>query len=176
MLKIKILFLNKTLLKNIIFFFCFLILSLLAPLFHFQLFTGPIVNSALFLAALTLPIEWAIMLGLLPSLMALSVGTLPAVLAPMIPFIMTSNAILILAFTFLRKKTFLGSIFLASFLKFVFLFSTSSIVLNLIAQKNIAQKISQMLSWPQLLTALAGGLIAWLIWFVFLKQRSSGSI
>jgi len=39
-------------------------------------------------------------------------------------------------------------------------------VMNLILKKELALKVSTMMSWPQLLTALLGGLIAYL----FLKS------
>ena len=54
----------------------------------------------------------------------------------------------------------------ASFLKFIFLAAASSIVIDLLLKKEIAQKVAMMMSWPQFLTALGGGLIAYL----FLKS------
>jgi len=39
-------------------------------------------------------------------------------------------------------------------------------VMNLIPKKELALKVSTMMSWPQLLTALLGGLIA----FIFKKH------
>jgi hypothetical protein len=137
-----------------------------APLFHSQPITGPIVNATLFISVILLGTQGAILVGLIPSLIALSVGTLPPVLAPMIPFIMLGNVILILAFNYLRNKNYWLAVVGASFLKFLFLLSTSSIVINLLLKKEIASKVAMMMSWPQLLTALFGGLIAYL----FLKK------
>mgnify|MGYP001612116452 FL=1 len=94
MTQTKIFVLNKSL----AIFAGLLFVSLVAPLFHFQPITGPIVNAMLFLGAVLLPIEYALMLCMLPSLAALSFGALPVVLAPMIPFIMFSNAILVVVF------------------------------------------------------------------------------
>ncbi|TSD05139.1 MAG: [Fe] hydrogenase subunit HymD [Parcubacteria group bacterium Athens0714_12] len=104
----------------------------------------------------------AILIGLIPSLIALSTGLLPPVLAPMIPFIMAGNTILILTFSYLKEKNFWLGVISASFLKFIFLFSASSIVINLLLKKEIAAKVALMMSWPQLLTALSGGLLAYL--------------
>ncbi len=132
-----------------------------APLFHYQPVTGPIVNATLFIAAATLGPQRAILIGLIPSMIALSAGLLPAVLAPMIPFIMLSNAILIMTFSALKKKNYWLNIAIGSTLKFLFLFTTSSIVINLLIKKEIAQQVALILSWPQLLTALAGGVIAY---------------
>lgn len=176
-MQLKTLVLQKPLIVQLTTFAILLTIAIVAPLFHFQPITGPIVNATLFLGTLLLPIEYALMLCLLPSLVALSVGALPAVLAPMIPFIMVSNTILVVVFSegvqLLRShspkelnslhslRLFLAVIF-ASVLKFLFLFSTSYIIIHLIAQQPIAQKAAQMMSWPQLITALLGGAIAYL--------------
>lgn len=138
-------------------------IATIAPLFHNQPITGPIVNAALFLGVIFVGAQNAVLIGLIPSLIALSVGLLPSPLAPMVPFIMLSNTILILAFGYLREKNFWLGVVSASILKFLFLYSTSFVVVNLIAQKPIAEKAAQMLSLPQLLTALAGGIIAFLV-------------
>lgn len=139
----------------------------LAPLTgHQQLVTGPIVNATLFISAALLGAQAAILVGLIPSLVALSAGLLPAVLAPMVPFIMMGNTILVLAFNLLRKKNYWLAVVLASFLKFIFLAATSSLVIDLLLKKEVAQKVALMMNWPQLLTALAGGVIA----FLFLKS------
>ncbi len=160
-MQIKILALNKPKIISLVYFSALLAVSIIAPLFHFQPITGPVVNACLFIAAALLGIQAGIMLGLLPSLIALSIATLPAPLAPMVPFIMVSNAILVVSFAYLKEKNFFLGIISASILKYLFLFSTSYIVIHLIAQKPIAQKAAQMMSWPQLATALLGGLIAY---------------
>ena len=96
-------------------------IAVLVPAFiHIQAITGPIVNATLFLAAVLLAPEIAILVGLLPSLIALSSGLLPAPLTPMIPFIMVGNTILILVFHHSRKRNFWLGIGLSSLLKFLF--------------------------------------------------------
>ena len=140
-------------------------IATLAPLFQYQAITGPIVNATLFISTILLGIQAGILVGLAPSLIALSVGLLPATLAPMIPFIMAGNTILVIIFNYLREKNYWLAVMGASLLKFIFLFSTSSIVINLLLKKEIASKVAIMMSWPQLLTALAGGLIT----YCFLK-------
>ncbi len=131
------------------------------PLFHYQPVTGPVVNATLFIAAAILGPQAAILVGLVPSLIALSAGLLPPVLAPMIPFIMMSNAILIVTFSGLGKQNYWLKMGIASVLKFLFLFATSTIVIDLLIQKEIAEKVALMMSWPQLVTAIAGGAIAY---------------
>ncbi len=139
--------------------------AMIVPLFHQQMITGPIVNATLFVATAVLGVSGGILVGLIPSVVALSAGLLPPVLAPMIPFIMLSNTIMVLAFYFLKEKNYWTGMITSSILKFVFLYSTSAVVINLLLQKEVAAQVSLMMSWPQLLTALAGGCLA----YIFIK-------
>jgi hypothetical protein len=140
-------------------------IAIVAPFFHQQFITGAIVNATLFIAVMTLGLEKAIIVGLVPSIVALSTGTLPGVLAPMIPYIMIGNTILVFGFNWLKNKSYWLAIVSSSLLKFLFLFSMSSVMVSLVVKKEIAGSIATMMSWPQLVTALSGGLLA----FVFLK-------
>ncbi|MFH1533314.1 MAG: ECF transporter S component [Nitrospirota bacterium] len=159
--KTSTLTINKVNILSIIKFAALIGVATIVPLFHFQPVTGPIVNATLFIAAATLGAQSAILVGLIPSIIALSSGLLPPVLAPMIPFIMLSNAILIMTYSHLAKQNYWLNIALASTIKFLFLFATSSVVINLLLQKEIADTVALMMSWPQLVTALAGGIIAY---------------
>lgn len=136
-------------------------IATIVPLFHQQAITGPIVNATLFVAALMLGSRLAIFVGLIPSVIALSVGTLPAPLAPMVPYIMLSNALLILSFGALREKNYWMAVAVASFLKFAFLFASSSVVIGLLMKQELAQSVAAMMSYPQFLTALLGGVLAY---------------
>lgn len=139
-------------------------IAVLLPAFiHSQAITGPIVNATLFLATFFFSPHIAILLGLLPSLVALATGLLPAPFAPMIPFIMTGNSILILVFYYLKNKNFWLGILSASLVKFLFLFSTSSFVIGLLLKKELAKNVALMMSWPQLITAFLGGVIAYFV-------------
>ena len=147
-------------------FVTLLSIATIAPLFHQQWVTGPIVNAMFLIAVVLLGTQTAIILALLPSTIALSVGLLPAILAPMIPFIIISNVILILGFSYLKEKDFWSGIIVGSVLKFIFLWSTSFVVINLLLKQELATKVSAMMSWPQLATALIGGVLA----YIFLKS------
>ena len=128
---------------------------------HNQFITGPIVNAVLFIAAVILGAGNAILIGLVPSVVALVSGLLPAPLAPMVPFIMISNAILVWTFSYFRKINFGSGVIVASLVKYAFLYGTSIIVVNLISNHNIAAKAAAtMMAWPQIVTALIGGVIA----------------
>ncbi len=147
-------------------FVALLAVATIAPLFHAQWLTGPIVNAMFLIAVALLGTQTAIILALLPSTIALSAGLLPAVLAPMIPFIIIANTILILGFSVLGEKNYWLGILVGSLLKFLFLWSTSFVVINLLLKKELATSVSAMMSWPQLATALLGGVIA----YIFLKS------
>ncbi len=166
-------------------FLALLILATGAPLLgiHSQWVTGPIVNMALILSVFLIGIRGAVLIGLLPSTIALGVGLLPAPLAAMVPFIIISNIILILTIDLLlcrdaiyrvsesekdaingvSTKKYLAGLILAATLKFLFLFLTSSIVIKLLLNQKLAVAVAQMMSWPQFYTALVGGALAFII-------------
>lgn len=163
--KTKILTLDK---ERILFLTQLVILvgvATLAPLFGHQAITGPLVNATLFVSTILLGVQAGILVGLIPSLIALSTGLLPPVLAPMIPFIMVGNTILVIAFNYLKDNYWLGVV-VAGTLKFFFLFSSSMTVVGLFSKREVAQRIVLMMGWSQLFTALVGGLLA----YFFLKK------
>lgn len=157
--------------RSIVWFVALLSTVLIVPHYiHNQFITGSIVNATLFLAVTQLGVGNAIMIGLLPSVVALTSGLLPLPLAPMVPFIMISNAIMIITFSNFKKINYWAGIFGGALFKYAFLFLTSQIVVNLITNQNIASKASAtMMAWPQIVTALIGGVIAFGIIKVFRK-------
>jgi len=163
----KVLVINRVKIINLSIFLTLIGIASIVPLFHQQMMTGPIVNATLFASTFLLGAQAGIIVGLIPSVIALSAGLLPPVLAPMVPFIMISNTILILVFDALKNKNYWLRVAVSSFLKFVFLYSTSSIVINLLLKKEVALQVAMMMSWPQLITALSGGVLAYL----FLKNH-----
>jgi hypothetical protein len=157
-------FFSSRILVKIGIFTVFLVVSMAAPFIKIQLVTGSIVNAILFLSTLVLGIEAGILIGCLPSLVSALSGLLPVALLPMIPYIILGNAILVLTFNALRKKNFLAGIVTASFVKFLFLYLSSSLVIELFIHESLPVKIIAMMTWPQLITALVGGLIVYLIY------------
>ena len=127
--------------------------ALLAHTPQNQWVTGTIVNAILFLAVWRVGIINAALVAALPSSIALLRGLLPAPMAVLIPYIIVSNIILIAAF-YLFKKYSLAGIISASIAKFLFLFAITSYLIK------ISEPLVIMMHWPQLFTALAGGLIA----------------
>jgi len=157
--KIKTLALDREKMLYLTKLMALLAVATIVPLFHQQMITGPIVNATLFASVILLGTQAGIMVGLIPSIIALSVGTLPTPLAPMVPYIMLSNVILVLTFGFLKEKNYWMAVGISSVAKFAWLFVTSTIVIDLLLKKDLAQSVALMMSWPQLLTALSGGLI-----------------
>ncbi len=145
-----------------------LLLICLAPaLIHQQFVTGPIVNAALLVCAIIVGGPEAAVLGIIPSAIAVVRGTLPAILVPVVPFIAASNLLLVFAFASLYRFSAWGAMLVAALLKFGFLCLVSAFVVpSLVPQA--APVATLMLSWPQLVTALAGGLIA----LAVLRRRS----
>ena len=145
---------TKDLLWTIGFFIAVVIFpALLAHTPQNQWITGTIVNAILLLAVWRVGVVNATLVAILPSSIALIRGLLPAPMAVLIPYIILSNIILIAIFYALKKYPFAG-IISASLVKFLFLFAITSFFTKLTAP------FAMMMQWPQLFTALAGGLIA----------------
>jgi len=134
---------------------------------HVQWITGPVINAIFILALFMVGIRSALVVALVPSLMALSGGLLPAVLAPVVPFIMIGNVIFILSADWFynnltdEKRGYWLGIIIGAALKFLFLYLSVSFISRLLIKQELAVKVAQMMSWPQFFTAIAGGLIAW---------------
>jgi len=145
-------------------------IALFLPFFiHLQWISGPIVNAILILILFLVGIRSAMVVALVPSLMALAGGLLPAILAPVVPFIMISNALFVLTIDWFYNKTkdsnkgyWLGVI-IAAAVKFIFLYFSVSWITKLLIKQELAVKVAEMMSWPQFATAVIGGMIAWVI-------------
>jgi hypothetical protein len=135
--------------------------AVVAPLFiKQQLVAGTIVNATLIIGVSLLGARDGLLIGLLPSSIALATGLLSPALAPMIPFIIIGNALLVLAFNYLSKINFWVGAIVGSVVKFAFLYGTSTVVIGLLINKQVAPAVAQMMAWPQLVTAVAGGILA----------------
>ncbi|MFP4022387.1 MAG: ECF transporter S component [Candidatus Paceibacterota bacterium] len=159
--------------KKIAIFAVLITLSVYIPtLIHSQIITGSLVNMALILSTSLLGPYIALIIGLLPSSFAVLSGLLPAPLMPMIPFIMISNAILVIVFFYVSKKNTLGAVFSAAFLKFAFLFASGSLITSFfLSNEQVATLVGSMMGWMQFLTASIGGISALLILKAIEKTR-----
>lgn len=122
-----------------------------------QLFTGPAVNTMLFVSGGVVGIGGGVLIGALTPWIAFINGILPAPLAPAIPFIMLGNAALVTVFVFIKRLNNIVAIILAAVVKFLILSTAVRMIIN------VPPKIATMLQLPQLYTALAGGVISFVI-------------
>jgi hypothetical protein len=144
-----------------LFFAIGLVICLVPTFFHNQWVTGPLINATLLLATVLVGPTEAVLLGLMPSTMALLGGLLPLPLAPMLPFIMIGNAIMVMTFHTLRPKHFWIALGLAALLKFAFMHGSVVFFLSRMMDGNLTAKLAVMMSWPQLFTVIIGGVIAY---------------
>ncbi len=148
--------------------FAFLsVIVLVSPLVFSQPVTGSFVNAALFLSAVFFGFRReSVAIATVPSLVAVATGQLPVVLAPIVPFIMAGNLLLVfLADRGLRKSVpFFPTAILAATVKATFLFCVASVFgLTLFRDMPIAEKIPMMFGGLQFATALAGAVIAFFV-------------
>ena len=141
-------------------------ISVMAPLLGLpQFFTGTLVNAALLVAVVLLGPRAAVSIGILPSLFALMSGQLPAPLAPLMPVIMCGNALLVVVFHVLRARGWWLGVAAAAVVKWCWLFGVTSLLATstgLLAAPVVPLALI-MMGWPQLVTALAGGAIAYAV-------------
>jgi hypothetical protein len=160
---------NKDLSLRISQFSFFLVLMVFAPLIGNQFITGTIVNALLLISSIVLGIQAAFLLAFLPSIFSLLAGTLPAVLAPMIPFIIMGNILFVFVFNKLFKGNYWLGAVSGSLLKFIMLFVASNFLIQFFIKQSVASKIAIMMSWPQFVTAILGSLIAYFVYKLIKK-------
>lgn len=119
--------------------------------------TGPLVNFMLILSTILAGTAGGVVIGSVTPWIALIVGILPVPLAPAVPFIMLGNAAYCLLFGLLYRagalRRWLGVI-AASLAKFIIIAGAVQLLLALPAP------LVQVLMFPQLINALAGGIAA----------------
>ena len=135
-----------------------------------QYITGTAVNALLIIAVETAGVSRALWVGVAPSLVAWGSGILPAPLMVMIPFIVVGNALLVAIFGALRRTSYWLRLATGAALKCAWLWVTVTLITIRPFSIQVGQDtrslaippaMAQMMSWPQLLTALAGGCLAY---------------
>lgn len=142
-----------------------LAVSMVAPLLGLpQLYTGSIVNATLLVTAVVLGPRAAVTLGFLPSAFALMSGQLPVRLAPLVPLIVTGNALLVVVFHRMRRRGWWVGVVAAAVAKFCWLFGATSLLSVAVGLAGPAATLAlTLMGWPQLVTALSGGVIAYAV-------------
>jgi hypothetical protein len=136
-------------------------IAAVAPMLKQQVVTGIIVNATLFIGVYYLSTSQALLLAVIPSAMALAVGLLPPVLAPMVPFIILGNCMMVLVFSYMRKINYWMGGAVSAILKFAFLYGMSFVVTGLVLNKQVAASAASMMGAIQLFTALGGLILAY---------------
>lgn len=130
-----------------------------ALLFQFikmgQYFTGTGINATLIIAASMCGIGWALAIGVLTPLFAVVLGVLPPAILPIVPFIILSNMLYVVTFYYIRNKNEFAGMIAGAAVKFLLLYT----VVNYFITK-VPAPIKVAMSFPQLITALAGGFLA----------------
>jgi hypothetical protein len=135
-----------------------------------QFFVGPVINAILILLACMCGAFWGVCAGVLTPVLALLVGQLSAPLAPFIPFIMIGNSLFVLGFALLNKHKNWGKytgVIIGAVVKFAFLSVAAAklvALFNLGIPPKVAEKLAVSMGTPQLITALAGGFLALLLY------------
>ncbi len=134
-----------------------------------QWLTGPLVNALLLLTVEWVGVNQAILVGMVTPLSAAMSGVLPLPLLAMIPFIAMGNATLVSVYGALRARNRWLALGGGAVLKFALLATVVTLLVARPLSVVIAGQaqplalpvaIVEMMRWPQLATALAGGLIA----------------
>lgn len=119
---------------------------------------GPLVNTCLIIATASAGLSGAALIAILAPFTALLTGA--ALPLPFLPFISIGNFILVLLFHIFRQKQIVG-LLTGSILKFGFLFVSVIFFLKVFqVPPKLAGVMYFSFSWPQLVTALAGSIIA----------------
>ncbi len=123
-----------------------------------QYITGPVVNFVLIIATYILGTLGGVTVGCFTPWVAFIAGLMPLIFLP--PIIMVGNGIYTLTFGLLKKFKWPGmiaGIVIGAVLKYAFLsFSVTHLV-------KAPPKLINMLSLPQLFTALTGGIVALIV-------------
>jgi hypothetical protein len=146
-----------------------------------QSITGPLVNALLILTVEWGSVNQAIIVGMVTPVGAALRGILPLPLLVMIPFICLGNAILVSLYGLLRPWNRWLALAVAAVAKTLFLYGTMLVFVARPLHLEMGGKEQSvmmphafltMMSWPQLATAIAGGLLAFGVQSIVIRKRS----
>lgn len=132
-----------------------------------QYVTGTGINAVLITAVGVCGLPWAMAIGLMTPMLAVLLGVQPPPTIVLVPFIMAGNTIYVVLFRLLKKYNDYVGIIAAALAKFALLYTAANIIVN-----NLPAPIKLAFSFPQLITAIAGGAVALIIMKTALKNRN----
>lgn len=140
-----------------------------------QIVVGPLVNAVLFTTILIVDLKFGVLVAISTPILAAVTGQFT--ILPFLPFIMVGNIILVLTFgIFIKLIKKYGSyigVAAGAVLKFLFLSVSASYMVslfNLPIPQAAVKKLGEAMSYPQLYTALAGGVVAIIFNFFFKRN------
>jgi hypothetical protein len=127
-----------------------------------NLIVGPLVNACLLISTALAGVWSGVVIAIASPFTSLINNHAPvaAALLPFAPFVAAGNAIFVLSFYLLRKKSAVIGIGLGAVLKFGFLYAAINIFLQLFSFPKFAKVLLVLFGPTQLITALVGGVIA----------------
>jgi hypothetical protein len=123
-----------------------------------QYVTGTGINTVLITAVGVCGLPWATAIGIMTPMLAVLLGVQPPPTIVLVPFIIAGNVIYVVLFKILRRYNDYIGIIGAALIKFVLLYTAANII---VAKLPVPIKLA--FSFPQLITAAAGGAIALVI-------------
>jgi riboflavin transporter FmnP len=142
-----------------------------------QYIVGSLVNLALIVAAIIIDAKGGLVVAVLTPVVAFFQGHIPQAMPLMILFVALGNAVIVVAYALLYKESFISRIIalvVGAVAKFVVLYIlVVKLALPLIypgVPDQVRAAMSVNFSWPQLITAAIGGVIALLV--IPLLQRA----
>ena len=123
-----------------------------------QYVTGIGINTVLITAVGTCGLPWAAAIGFMTPVLAVLLGVQPPVTVVLVPFIIVANILYAVIFRILKKYNDYLGVFAAALAKFMLLYAAANMIIN-----KLPAPVKLAFSFPQLVTALAGGMLAILI-------------
>lgn len=120
-----------------------------------QYATGTGINAVLITAVGVCGLPWAAAIGFMTPMLAVLLGVQPPATIVLVPFIIAGNIVYAALFRILKNNNIYIGVVAAAFAKFVLLYTAANIIVS-----RLPAPIKLAFSFPQLITALAGGAIA----------------
>jgi len=123
-----------------------------------QYVTGTGINAVLIAAVGVCGLSWAAAIGFMTPMFAVLLGVQPPATVVLVPFIIAGNIVYAALFRILKNYNLYIGVAVAALAKFILLYMAANIIVD-----KLPAPIKLAFSFPQLITALAGGAIALVI-------------
>ena len=133
-----------------------------------QYVTGIGINTVLITAVGVCGLPWAAAIGIITPMLAVLLGVQPPATIVLVPFIMAGNIVYVSLFRILRRYSDYIGIIAAALAKFILLYAAANIIVS-----KLPAPIKLAFSFPQLITATAGGAIALIILKIVSRNKNA---